>query len=259
VKGVTVGTLGHEFQHLINASRRTYGGGGPFPLEQVWLNEGLSHIAEEEVYYASSFHGPGENIGVAQLTANATQTDRFFSFAEANFGRLRQWLLRPDTAGPFKNADNLAIRGSAWAFLRYAADRKGGLESSLWSALAFSPDTGMTNLANGIGTDPKAWIRDYAAAMYLDDSGTAPAAVHTQPSWNFRGIYAALDYDPGPGCTCGYQLGVRNAANGVPQAFTVSQGGGAGYVRMGVPASAFAGVTMTAPNASLAMVVIRSK
>jgi hypothetical protein len=259
VEGVTIGTLGHEFQHLINASRRASAPGGAYPFEQVWLDEGLAHIAEEEVYYASSLHGPGENIDVATITASQTQQDRFFQFAEANFGRLRQWLLRPDTAGPFKNADNLAIRGATWSFLRYTADRKGGTESDLWSGLAFSPDTGMTNLANRLGTDPKPWFRDWAMAMYLDDSGTSPAATYTQPSWNFRAIYAALDYNPGPACSCAYELGVRNAANGVAQAFTVSQGAGAGYVRMGVAASAFAGVTTTAPNSSLAVVVMRTK
>lgn len=259
VRDVTVGTLGHEFQHLINASRRLYGAGGPYEFEQVWLNEGLSHIAEEEVYYASSLHGPGENIDVSTLTASQTQQDRFFQFAEPNFGRLRQWLLRPDTAGPFKNVDNLPIRGAAWAFLRYAADRKGGIESDLWSGLAFSPDTGMTNLANRLGTDPKPWFRDWAAAMYLDDSGTSPAAIYTQPSWNFRAIFAALDYNPGPACSCAYELAVRNPANGVAQAFTVSQGAGSGYVRMGVAASAFAGVTTTAPSSSLAVVVMRTK
>jgi hypothetical protein len=259
VRGVTLATLGHEFQHLINASRRTYGAGGPYPLEQVWLNEGLSHVAEEEVYYASSLHGPGENISIATISANQTQIDRFFEFGEANFGRLRQWLLRPDTAGPFKEADNLAIRGAAWAFLRYAADRKGGIESDLWSGLAFSPDTGMTNLANRLGTDPRPWFRDLAAAMYLDDSGTGAAATYTQPSWNFRSIYAGLDYIPGPGCSCAYELAVRNPANGVAQAFTVSKGAGSGYVRMGVAASAFAGVATTAPGTSLAVVVMRTK
>lgn len=259
VRGVTVTTLGHEFQHLINASRRMYGGGGPYPLEQVWLNEGMSHIAEELVYYASSQHGPGENIDVATLTASQAQQDRFFDFAEANLGRLRQWLLRPDTAGPFKNADNLAIRGSAWAFLRYAADRKGGVQSDLWGGLAFSPDTGMTNLANRLGTDPKPWFRDWAAAMYADDAGIGAAATYTQPSWNFRSIYAALDYTPGPACSCAYELAMRNAANGVAQAFTVSQGAGAGYVRMGVPASGFAAVATTAPSASLGVMVIRTK
>jgi hypothetical protein len=259
VEGVTIGTLGHEFQHLINASLRL-GNTPSYEFEQVWLNEGLSHIAEEEVYYASSLHGPGENIGVAQLTANQTQQDRFFQFAEPNFGRLRQWLLSPSAAGAFRDEDNLAIRGAAWAFLRYAADRKGGVESTFFSGLAFSPDTGMTNLQNRLGTDPKPWFRDFVTAMYLDDSGTGAAATYTQPSWNFRGIFTALDYDPGPGCTCSYPLATRNPSNGVAQNFTVSQGAGTAYVRMGVPASSFAGVTTnTAPSSSFALVVMRTK
>jgi hypothetical protein len=259
VRSVTVRALAHEYQHLVNASRRLYGGGVPAPFEQVWLDEGLAHVAEEEVYYASTQHGPGENLGLAAVGANATQTDRFFEFAEPNLALLRQWLLRPDTAGPFEDAGSDAVGGAAWSFLRYAADRKGGIESTLWSGLAASADTGMTNLAGQLGTDPKPWFRDWAAAMYLDDSGTGPGAAYTQPSWNFRSLYAGLDYLPGAGCSCAYELAVRNPANGVAQSFTLSRGAGAAYVRMGVPASGFAGVTTTAPSSSLAVMVMRTK
>jgi hypothetical protein len=256
VEGVTIGTLGHELQHLINASRRLYGPGGPFPQEQVWLNEGLSHVAEEEVYYASSLHGPGENIALAQLTANATQTDRFFQFAEPNFGRLRQWLLRPDTSGPFRDADRLSIRGATWSFLRYAADRKGGLESDLWSGLAFSPDTGFTNLANRLGTDPRPWFRDWTVAMYTDDAVAGVGAAYTQPSWNFRSIFGGLSYGGGPP---GYPLGVVKPANGVASAATLSAGGGAVYYRMKVLPGAFAGLVGTAPAAFLPFAIVRTK
>ncbi len=260
VKSVTIGTLGHEFQHLINASRRKYGAGGPYPFEQVWLNEGLSHIAEEEVYYASSVHGPGENVGITAITANQAQTDRFFQFAEPNFGRLRQWLLSPHSVGPFTNADNLAIRGSAWAFLRYAADRKGGLESDLWSGLAFSPDTGLTNLNNRLGTDSQPWFRDFSMAMYADDAGlTSVQNVFKQPSWNFRELYASLDYDPGPSCSCAYQLMTRLPANNTLLNFTLTGGGGSAYIRVGVPASTNATFTTTAPASGLRLLVIRTK
>jgi hypothetical protein len=52
VRGSTVGTMAHELQHLINASRRIYENGTwSGLLEEVWLNEGLSHIAEELVFY----------------------------------------------------------------------------------------------------------------------------------------------------------------------------------------------------------------
>ncbi|HYJ78517.1 MAG TPA: hypothetical protein VEW03_02850, partial [Longimicrobiaceae bacterium] len=212
----------------------------------------------ELVYYESSGYAPGQDLDVADLTATPAQTDAFFAFAEANFGRLRQWLLRPDTAGPFRETDVLAVRGSTWSFLRYAADRLGGTQSTLWSNLAFSPDSGLTNLASGLGTDPMPWFRDWAAAMYIDDAGAGtPAAIHTQPSWNFRDIYAALDYDPGPACSCAYQLTVRNPTNGVADSFSMSRSGAASYQLLGVAAGAFAGVTTTAPGANLAITVIR--
>ena len=54
VRNSTLGVVGHEFQHLISASRRLYvvqGVGGTDWSEDAWLNEGLSHIAEELLFY----------------------------------------------------------------------------------------------------------------------------------------------------------------------------------------------------------------
>ena len=44
------GTTIHEFQHLINASRRYYVTPDLVDTEEAWLNEGMSHIAEEILY-----------------------------------------------------------------------------------------------------------------------------------------------------------------------------------------------------------------
>lgn len=257
----TVGTLAHEFQHMINASRRWYVNSAP-DLEEVWLDEGLAHIAEELVFYDRSGLTPGGNIGVAQLPAGPAQ-DAFFTYEEANFGRLRQWLLSPTASGGFQQDDDLATRGASWAFLRYAADRKGGTQSSTWFSLVNSTTTGLANVQAVLGTDPLPWYRDFTAAMYADDAGLSPAATYTQPSWNFRQIYAALDYTPGPGCSCAYELATRNPSNGVADAFVLSYGGSAAYVRMGVPAGAFAGLRTLSggvtPGATVRMLVVRRK
>lgn len=59
----TIGTLAHEYQHLINAGRRLYVNNAPV-FESVWLNEGLSHIAEELAFYkASNGLAPRQNMG----------------------------------------------------------------------------------------------------------------------------------------------------------------------------------------------------
>ena len=56
VRGNTTGTLGHEFQHMINGLRRAYVTGASF-FETGFLNEGLSHIAEELMFYRTSVGG----------------------------------------------------------------------------------------------------------------------------------------------------------------------------------------------------------
>jgi hypothetical protein len=257
----TFATLAHEFEHLINASRRMHVNtpwNGNF--EETWLNEGLAHISEELTFYARSGLSPGSNLGVAQVGAVQAA---FFRYEESNFGRLRQWLLSPHTSGAFQGDDDLATRGAAWAFLRYASDRSPSSDAAFFGALLNTGNRGMTNLQVVLGTDPLPWYRDFAAAMYGDDAGIGAAATYTQPSWNFRELYANLDYLPGPPCSCAYELAVRNPSSGVTDTFTLSSGGGAAYVRMGVPASAFAGVTVrsggVAPPSTVRMTVIRRK
>ena len=58
VLDLTPGTLAHEYQHLINAGRRMYVNLPFNDFEEVWLNEGLSHMAEELLYYRVSGNAP---------------------------------------------------------------------------------------------------------------------------------------------------------------------------------------------------------
>jgi hypothetical protein len=255
VDSLTVTILGHEFQHLINASRRTFAPGGPYPLEQVWLDEGLSHVGEELIYYAATGHTPGQNLGAAEVNASPTQLGRFFQYQESNLGRLNSWTRFPGTSGPFLQVDNLAVRGSAWAFLRYSADRKGGNQAALWNSLNFSPDTGMTNLTHGLGTDPRPWVRDFMVAMYLDDTGAAPLAAYTLPSWNYRSLYGVLNYGAG----FGYQLQTAALFSGFARSHNLSYGGGTAYDRLGVPAGSFANIAGTTPSALLQVAVMRTR
>ncbi|MFL5381007.1 MAG: Ig-like domain-containing protein [Longimicrobiaceae bacterium] len=255
----TLGTLAHEFQHLVNASRRMYVNSAP-DFEEPWLDEGLAHIAEELIFYNRSGLAPGANLDASNISPSAI-LDAFFKYEEPNLGRLRHWLLAPHDNGPFQLDDDLATRGASWAFLRYAADRKGGTQSATWSALVNSNTTGLANLQNVLGTDPLPWYRDFAAAMYIDDAAGSPPAAYTQPSWNFRSLYTNLDYDPTAACSCAYELAVRNPANGVGDTFTLANGGAAAYLRMGVSSGAFAGVSVlsggVAPGSTVKIAVVR--
>jgi hypothetical protein len=259
VRGSTVGTMAHELQHLINASRRVYFESAG--LEEVWLNEGLSHIGEELIFYRTAVGlAPRANIVVGMLNTGPNASRRvvaFNTYANANFGRLRGWLQRPDTAGPVKNNDGLATRGATWAFLRYAADRRNGDDATLWYDLVNTPNTGTANLQDVLGVDPNVWVRDFVSAMYADDAvaGIGPAQQVT--SWNFRSMYGAL--------ASGFQnaLVKRDLANGVALTLSYSRGGGTAYTRFGVPTGGFAGVTALSaglpPTSPYALIVVRTR
>jgi hypothetical protein len=261
VRGNTVGTMAHELQHLINASRRVYENGtwnGTF--EEVWLNEGLSHIAEELVFYRASVGlAPRGNIVVTQLTTGPNASRRvaaFNTYANPNFGRWRGWLQRPDTAGPVKNVDALATRGATWSFLRYSADRLNGVETAFWSSLVNTQATGSANLSSALGgASIDDWVRDWTAANYGDDAVAGIATQYTHPSWNYRSLYSALSTT--------YQLVPRPLSNGVGLTLSYSRGGGTAYARFGVPATGFAQVTALSggvpPTSPYALIVMRSK
>jgi hypothetical protein len=261
VRGSTVGTMAHEFQHLINASRRVYLNGtwnGLF--EEVWLNEGLSHIAEELVFYRASVGlTPRGNIVVTQLTTGPNASRRvaaFNTYANANFGRWRGWLQRPDTSGPVKNVDALASRGATWSFLRYSSDRVNGVETAFWSSLVNTQSTGIANLTSAIGgASVDDWVRDWTAANYADDAVGGIASQYTHPSWSYRSLYTALNGT--------YQLVPRPLSNGVGLTLSYSRGGSTAYARFGVPASGFAHVTALSggvpPTSPYALIVMRTK
>ncbi len=257
VRGGTVGTLGHEFQHLVNAARRVYIHDSP-SFETVWLNEGLSHITEELMFYRTSVGlAPRGNITLASLTTGPNAARRvaaFNTYANQNYGRLRSFLQRPDTTGPVKSNDVLATRGAVWAFLRYAADRRNGTDATLWFDLVNTTATGKTNLQNVLGVDPDLWVRDFAAAMYADDAVAGTGAAHQVTSWNFRSVYSGLG---------GVPILARPLSNGVTLTLNYSAGGGTSFLRLGVPTGAFASVTALSggsiPMSPYALTVMRTK
>lgn len=231
VKETTLRTLAHELEHLINASRRMYVNTPFVAFEEEWLDEGLALIAEELVFYQAATLTPRANLGVGEVGA---QIEAFFRYAEPNFAKLRSWLLAPQASGLTQTDDDDATRGQAWAFLRYASDRRGGTEATFWQGLINTQQTGLTNLETNLGTDAEPWIADFAMTTYSDDATTGVAAQFTQPSWKFREIFENLDYNPGPACSCAYELDTRDPANGVTDSFTLTSGGGSVYSRVGV-------------------------
>jgi hypothetical protein len=222
VRQTTVGTLAHELQHLINASRRMYVNHAD-SAEVVWLDEGLSHVAEELAFQAASGIGPRQDVGRAQL-ATAGAAEAYETFGGANVARLGTYLQATEANSPWAHDDQLETRGATWSLLRYLADRRGGDETAFWYALANAKTFGMTNLETALGADPVLWARDWSVANYADDV-VPVAAEFTHPSWNFRDLFVNSSFG-------GYPL--RPIPLGSRAGNVTIKSGSAAYLRFGV-------------------------
>ena len=256
VRGSIVRTVGHELQHLINASRRLYGAGNG-PLEERWLDEAMSQVAEELMFFRTSLGlAPGSGIVVTSLTTGPNASRRvaaYNTYANTNFGMLRPALQRPDTVGPVKLG--LAAQGAGWAFLRYLADRQGTAnQAAFWRSLVDSPHAGRANLAAALGgIDLDQWQADFVTAMYAAGAGFTLSSQYLTPTWNYRNMYTALG---------GVPLLARPLTNGSALTLSYSRQGSS-YLRFGVPASGFADFTLqtagAAPPATVYLTVMRTK
>ena len=259
VRGSGSRTMAHELQHLINAFRRVYVTGAS-SFEQPWLDEGLSQVAEELMFYRTSVGlAPRQNIVLGNLNTGPQASRRvaaYNTYQNNNFTLFRSWLQRPDTTGAFVTSTpaGSAFRGVLWAFLRYASDRVNGSDAAFWQSLVNSNLEGKANLQNAIGASPDAWLRDFTAAMYADDNAFTVDAAYKQPSWNFRSVYGGLG---------GFPLLARQLANATPLTLSYSRGGGTAYTRFGVPASTFASVSAlsggSVPSSPYGVIVVRTK
>jgi hypothetical protein len=237
--------IGHEFQHLINASRRLYVNNAN-DFEVVWLNEGLSHVAEELLFYRRSGLAPRLNIGATTLRASATAVDAFNEDQASNAGRYEEYLLKPSTNSPIRDDDSLATRGATWDLLRYAADRKllsGGADSDVWFALVNSTTTGLANLRGVFGADVAGLLRNWSVSQYTDDVVSNESTDYTQPSWNWHSIFPALG-----GGGRAYPLAVAS----LPTTGTTGSviPGGAAFYRFSVAANGVGTLTLTGAGGS---------
>jgi hypothetical protein len=235
VQESTIAVTAHEYQHLINASRRLYVNDAS-DFEEVWLNEGLSHIAEELLFYRTAGLQPRSNIDATTITASQPRVDAFNLHQTGNFGRYLQFLQKPELSSPYAANDSLSNRGAIWSFLRYAADRKAPTDGTIWRDLVNSQTEGMANLSQVLGPDVITWFRDWSISVFTDDK-VATAAQYQQPSWNFRSIFPRIGVNTFP-------LKVRPLSNAATMSATLT-GGGSMYATFGVAAGGTAGVSWT--------------
>jgi hypothetical protein len=154
---------------------------GGFP-EDLWLNEGLSHYAEE-------------NGGRTFLPDSATYCNYVFGDV-ANAGeyfKAPQKYILVDTVG----IGGLANRGAYWLFVRYLVDQIGprlGSSDSVTRRLDRTTLTGAANVSGAAGGASFGTILEqWALANYVSDLpafSTPPELQYT--TWRFRTAFPTL-------------------------------------------------------------------
>lgn len=253
----TVGTVAHEFQHMINAGRRLYVNTSSAPTEERWLNEGLSHVAEELMFYRVSGLKPRQNIGAEITTPQDTLP--FRQYQVNNFSRLNAYLQTTGSQSPIgvdDNDDDFATRGAIWSYLRYVADQRFSAdEAGFWFKLVNSNVTGLNNLAEVVGSDARLTMRDWTLSIFLDDLVPGMNAKYQQLSWNLRVAMNSIGgYAPST-----FALPTTGAASSV-----ILRAGGTVFARFGANANQevyvkVAGVGGTALPKNVLLALVRTK
>ena len=182
-------TFIHEFQHMISFNQHVLARGSTG--EVLWLNEGLSHYAEELGGRSYALAPDGQ---VTDCTIGTTecsfQIGDLLDASEYLDSTSRHFLL------PAAGIASLAERGAAWLFVRYVVDRYTAGSTMLdWNtvtrSLVGTAQTGAQNIASVTGDPFTTVVSRWTLANYVTDRGGAPAELQYD-SWNLHSVYSSL-------------------------------------------------------------------
>ena len=222
VRDLAIPLIGHEYQHLINASRRLFVNQAT-TFEVGWLEEALSHAAEEILYLEVAGLSTGQNLTIDDVlnAPGPDDRDNFNRYMAPNFTNLSRFIQDPSSASLMGPANQLPTRGAAWTFLRYAADRSARDDEDFFYDVVNAQNAGLDNLADVLGGTRSTvldWMQDWTVSLYADDLVPEVEARHTLPTWNVRSIFEGSSLQR-------YPLRIRALANETVVDFTLVAGG----------------------------------
>lgn len=181
-------TLIHEFQHMISFNQHALIRGGS--AEETWLNEAMSHYAEE--------------LG-GRLIPNSECAPTFTSCRSQYTGGdiLNAYDYLRDTEAhfliyPTASSGSLEERGSAWLFLRWTLDQYAVdtiLAAATTRALVATTLVGVANIAAVTGGSFATMVPEWLLAIFLDDGTDLPEEPTGRlryKSWGLRSIWTNL-------------------------------------------------------------------
>jgi hypothetical protein len=179
------GVFIHEFQHMISFNQHVLVRGGN--VEDTWLNEGLSHYAEEL---------GGREVPDQFCPAFSQCEDQFIRDDISNaYGYLddpeSSFLVAPSTSGRA-----LTERGAGWWFHRWRGEHFAAsqpLAPELTRKRLLTSLTGAANVEAATGVDFPTLVSQWQMANYVTDlPGFTPSSDRLRyTSFDLRGLYAA--------------------------------------------------------------------
>jgi hypothetical protein len=157
--------VAHEFQHMINFYQR-HGvlGADSFHQEELWINEGLSHLAEDICDFDD------QNRGRVGIYLHSRQ-HRYFALASLS------GLAQGQAVG-----NSLGERGASYLFMRYLADRWPGSPEDLVKSIV----SGRDNVVQVTGETYAQVFKDWLATLVLDDTELSDDPRYQYTSLNIR-------------------------------------------------------------------------
>ncbi len=201
----------HEFQHMISFNQHALERGGE--SEQTWLNEGLSHFAEElggrlvpDTECQPTF--PSCEVEFIE-SGDLTNAFDYLGAPESFF------LIEPGNSG-----GELEERGANWLFVRWLADHFAQTQpqgTELTRALVETSNTGTENVEAVTNEPFDELVSQWQLANYLDN---LPNFTPTSPrlqylSWDFRNTFGSYPLEPDVAVDGAYnRIGVLRGGSG---------------------------------------------
>jgi len=222
VNRVVPTTLVHEFQHMISYNQHVMiRHGRP---ETLWLNEGMSHYAEE---LGGRTFLPGDSTS-------------YCAYVTGDLRNASDYLIDPgtypliDTTG----TGGLANRGAGWLFVRYlvdrfAADTSLAEQNAVTRALTQTALTSTANVAQATGAPFATTVGEWALAAWASDlpGFTAPNALRYK-TWAFRSAYPQLRARCGNNIPAAFPLtATADAGPSINLTGVMTSGSGGAYQR----------------------------
>ena len=183
IRRLVPGTFIHEFQHMISFNQHVLARGGS--SEDVWLNEGLSLIAEETAarYYEERY--PPITV------AGEVFSDSAAMFIEEIILHAFDYIFasKAYSVTTFDGFGDLEERGAAWLFLRWLGDQKG---DQIYGRMVQTRATSIENVQVAAGESFAALFGDFALALAADVPGFARATL--APRYRYTPRPNNLDY-----------------------------------------------------------------